>query len=148
MRTYGGHSETIERDARNYRFALSLKDSSSNTPFDILFQNVWEKDQGYHQLICLERIPRLMSDFNVDTDSSVLSKDAIAFFGSKPYPKLVCFIDVSSFICINETLGMEEGDKALKYYAWKIDTVLKQMVKTEWKPNDVNRKLYGTTQSR
>jgi hypothetical protein len=40
---------------------------------------------------------------------------------------------------------MEEGDKALKYYAWKIDTILKQMVKSEWKPNDENRKLYGTT---
>jgi hypothetical protein len=40
---------------------------------------------------------------------------------------------------------MEEGDKPLKYYARKIGTVLKQMVKSEWKPNDVNRKLYGTT---
>ena len=95
-----------------------------------------------------------MSDFNVDPDTSVLSNNAIALFGPKPYPgcnpqqcfKVVCYIDVSSFIlCINDTLGMEEGDKALKYYAWKIDTILKQMVKSEWKPNDENRKLYGTT---
>ena len=116
----------------------------------MLFENDWGTIDSFlggsdQQLKCLESMVRLMSDFNVDRKTDLLSNEAIDLLGPKPYPgvspeicfKLVGFIDISQY-------GMVEGDKAITYYAKTIDNRLQDVLSRLRKENK-ERRLYGTT---
>ena len=148
----GAPAKTIKDVANSHKAALQKKYPEDHTPFDMLFENDWESDQ---QLICVNSIPPLMSDFNVDQKTKLLSNDAMALVGPKSYPgfvkekcfKLVCFMDLSSFKRVNTVFGMRGGDKAIIYYAEEIkkrlDGAISSLCGGEGKP-----KLYGTAHRR
>ena len=79
----------------------------------------------------------------------LLSNEAIALFGAKPYPgvsqeqcfKVVGFIDVSSFKFVNSEFGQYEGDETINDYAEEMKKRLQGALSDLSKENEQTGKV-------